>query len=277
MFLDNHIGGVYYPAGGAQMLPNTIEKAFERDGGEVRYRTLVDEILIRDGRAYGVRLADGSELHADRIVANATVWNLYGKLVRPEHIAPERLAWAQGLVPTFPSLTLYLLVGREALPSDLLPWEVFIENRAEIDASDLTLYVNSLVDETLGSARDSWRSPRSRPTWAPGPRRAVPEYRDCRLPRRRSGRRPSACSSRSRSTIRAFARASAMIVGTPTTIERYLLKNGGAVGGPKNAIGQEMLKRLHARSEWKNLYVCGDSTVMATGAPAPRYLGRGRG
>jgi len=25
MFLDNHIGGVYYPAGGAQMLPNKIE------------------------------------------------------------------------------------------------------------------------------------------------------------------------------------------------------------------------------------------------------------
>ena len=29
-----------------------------------------------------------------------------------------------------------------------------------------------------------------------------------------------------------------------------------------------MLRRLHARSEWENLYFCGDSTVMATGAPA---------
>ena len=40
------------------------------------------------------------------------------------------------------------------------------------------------------------------------------------------------------------------IVGTPITIERYLLKNRWAVGEPKNRIGQEMLKRLHARSEW---------------------------
>ena len=64
-------------------------------------------------------------------------------------------------------------------------------------------------------------------------------------------------------------------MGTPTTIERYLLKNGGAVGGPKNALGQQMLKRLHARSEWKNLYVCGDSTVMATGAPATVVSGVG--
>ncbi len=28
-----------------------------------------------------------------------------------------------------------------------------------------------------------------------------------------------------------------LMVGTPTTIERYLLKNGGAVGGPKNTLG----------------------------------------
>jgi NADPH-dependent glutamate synthase beta subunit-like oxidoreductase len=54
-----------------------------------------------------------------------------------------------------------------------------------------------------------------------------------------------------------------------------MLKNGGAVGGPKNAIGQHMLKRLHARSEWKNLYVCGDSTVMGTGAPATMVSGVG--
>ena len=149
MFLDNHIGGVYYPAGGAQMLPNKIEKAFERLGGQVLYHTLVDEILIRDGRAYGVRLQNGAEIHAERVVANATVWNLYGKLVRPEHIRPERLAWAQSLVPTFPSMTLYMVVDRAALPADVLPWEVFIENRAVIDSSDLTLYINSLVDETL--------------------------------------------------------------------------------------------------------------------------------
>jgi NADPH-dependent glutamate synthase beta subunit-like oxidoreductase len=64
-------------------------------------------------------------------------------------------------------------------------------------------------------------------------------------------------------------------VATPTTIERYLLKNGGAVGGPKNMLGQQMLKRLHARSEWQNLYFCGDSTVMGTGAPATAVSGVG--
>ncbi len=74
---------------------------------------------------------------------------LYGSTVRRVVFPPERLAWAQGLVPTYPSMTLYMVVDRAALPEDVLPWEVFIENRAEIDSSDLTLYINALVDATL--------------------------------------------------------------------------------------------------------------------------------
>ena len=274
MFLDNHIGGVYYPAGGAQMLSNKIEKAFERLGGETRYHTLVDEILIRDGQAYGARLSTGEEIHASRVIANVTVWNLYGKLVHPEHIRPERLAWAQSLVPTFPSMTLYLVVDRAALPADVLPWEVFIENRAVIDSSDLTLYVNALVDETLGPPGklvitaiapnlETWPTPGSAEDHSPAyfaQKKAQAQKMLDQIEQHFPG---------------FGSHIETLIVGTPTTIERYLLKNGGAVGGPKNMLGQHMLKRLHATSEWKNLYVCGDSTVMATGAPATVVSGVG--
>ncbi len=274
MFLDNHIGGVYYPAGGAQMLPNKIEQAFERLGGQVLYHTLVDEILIQNGQAYGVRLRNGTEIRAERIVANATVWNLYGKLVRPEHIPPERLAWAQNLVPTFPSMTLYMVVDRAALPADALPWEIFIENRAVIDSSDLTLYINSLVDDTLGPAGkmvimaiapnlENWPSPQS------------PEYRSSTYQQQKTAEAQRMLHQIEQHFPGFCGHIETLIVGTPSTIERYLLKNRGAVGGPKNMLGQQMLKRLHARSEWKNLYICGDSTVMATGAPATTVSGVG--
>ena len=42
-----------------------------------------------------------------------------------------------------------MVVDREAIPQDIYPWEIFIENRKVIDSSDLTLYINSLVDATL--------------------------------------------------------------------------------------------------------------------------------
>ena len=274
MFLDNHIGGVYYPAGGAQMLPNKIEKAFERYGGQTLYRHLVDEILIREGTAYGVRLDNGLEIPAGRVVANATVWNIYGKLVRPEHISPERLAWAQSLVPTYPSMTLYLVVDREALPAGVLPWEVFIENRKEIDSSDLTLYVNALVDKTL-CPPDKLVITAIAPNLCSWPGPADPAYRSAEY-RALKVQEANRMVDQIEQHYPGFRdHIQRMIVGTPTTIERYLLKNGGAVGGPRNMIGQEMLRRLHARSEWQNLYFCGDSTVMATGAPATVVSGVG--
>jgi prolycopene isomerase len=274
MFLDNHIGGVYYPAGGAQMLPNKIEKAFERYGGQVLYRHLVDEILIRDGKAYGVRLENGIEIHARCVVANATVWNIYGKLVRPEHSTPERRAWAQALVPTFPSMTLYMVVDREAVPPGAIPWEVFIEKGQGIDSSDLTLYINALVDQTL-CPPDKLVITAIAPNLCRWPRPEDPAYRseDYGALKKREADRMVDQIEQHYPGFREHIRT--LIVGTPATVERYLLKNWGAVGGPKNAIGQEMLHRLHARSEWKSLYFCGDSTVMATGAPATLVSGIG--
>ena len=274
MFIDNHIGGVYFPAGGAQMLPNIIEKAFERHGGQVLYRQMVDEILIRDGQAYGVRLQNGIEIRAERVIANATVWNIYGKLVRPEHIAPERLKWAKALIPTFPSMTLYMVVDREGFPEDVFPWEIYIENRKEIDSSDLTLYINSLVDASLCPAEHLVVMAIS-PNMCQWPRPDDPGYRseDYEAQKRHEAEKMLDQIEMHIPGFRLMIQE--LIIGTPSTIERFLLKNGGAVGGPKNQIGQEMLNRLHARSEWKRLYFCGDSTVLATGQPATVVSGVG--
>lgn len=275
MFLDNHIGGVYYPAGGAQMLPNKIEKAYERFGGQALYRNYVDEIIIDNNKAQSVRLEDGTVIAGDHIIANATVWNIYGKLVKLDHIAPERLDWVRSLVPTYPSMTLYMVVDKQAVPSNALPWEIFIENRAEIDSTDLTLYINSLVDESLSPNPDELVVMAIAPNLKQWPTPTDPKYHSDEYQQQKQ-QEAEGMLNQIESHYPGFRKhIRTLIVGTPTTIERYLLKNGGAVGGPKNAIGQEMLKRLHARSEWKNLYFCGDSTVMATGAPATAVSGVG--
>jgi hypothetical protein len=256
------------------MLPNMIEKAFERDGGHTLYRRLVDEILIKNGQAYGVRLQDGMEILAKRVIANATVWNIYGRLVRLEHISPKRLEWSRSLVPTFPSMTLYMVVDRQGIPANTFPWEIYIENREEIDSSDLTLYINSMVDSTL-CPPDELVVMAIAPNMEAWPRPDDPGYRSAEYEEQKQ-REAGRMLDQIEQHIPGFRQhIRSLIIGTPTTIERYLMKNGGAVGGPKNQIGQEMLKRLHARSEWKNLYICGDSTTMGTGAPATAVSGVG--
>jgi prolycopene isomerase len=187
MFIDNHEGGGYYPVGSPQMLSNKLERAFERYGGQALYRRMAHEILIADGLAHGVRLADGLEIAAERVVANATVWDLYVKLVKPEHIKPERIQWAQALAPTYGAMVLYVWVDAEAIPAGALPVEMFVENPSGVDSQDVTVY----------SAR--WTTP---PSARPGRTRSPPLLLRCCAGRARGSRSTTRPSTRRRSRPR---------------------------------------------------------------------------
>ena len=51
-------------------------------------------------------------------------------------------------------------------------------------------------------------------------------------------------------------------LATPRTLERLVMKENGAVAGPKQQLGQHMMKRLKAKGEIEGLYNCGEATVM---------------
>ena len=62
-------------------------------------------------------------------------------------------------------------------------------------------------------------------------------------------------------------------LSTPSSLERYILKEKGAVAGPKQQLGQHMMKRLKTKGEIEGLYNCGESTVMGTGTPTVTISG----
>lgn len=59
------------PVGGVQAIPEALATRLRAKRGSVRTGSGVTEILLRDGRAVGVRLADGTELNARRAVLAA--------------------------------------------------------------------------------------------------------------------------------------------------------------------------------------------------------------
>ena len=66
-----------YPTGGSGAVCDALVGAIERRGGRVLLSTHVEEILIRDGRACGVRLRSGEEIIArTAVVSNAPVWSI---------------------------------------------------------------------------------------------------------------------------------------------------------------------------------------------------------
>ncbi len=57
------------PEGGSLGLSRSIEQRYRRLGGEVVYNAKVDEILVENDRAVGIRLADGREFRSDIVVS----------------------------------------------------------------------------------------------------------------------------------------------------------------------------------------------------------------
>jgi phytoene dehydrogenase-like protein len=60
-----------WPVGGSLALARAIEKRYRDLGGAIRYGARVAEIVVRDGRAAGVRLTDGSLHEADEVIGAA--------------------------------------------------------------------------------------------------------------------------------------------------------------------------------------------------------------
>jgi phytoene dehydrogenase-like protein len=86
-------GSLQWPVGGALRFALSIEKRYKSLGGEVDYSSRVEKILTEDGRAVGVRLADGSEHRADVVISNAdgrkTIMGLLGSRFMNDRIRKE--------------------------------------------------------------------------------------------------------------------------------------------------------------------------------------------
>jgi phytoene dehydrogenase-like protein len=79
------------PRGGGVKLVEGLAEIVRSAGGELRTEADVERILVADGRATAVRLADGETISASRaVLACVTPSQLYGRLLAPGD-APERV------------------------------------------------------------------------------------------------------------------------------------------------------------------------------------------
>lgn len=75
-------GGMALPRGGSESLAKALTRLITDRGGVVSCNQAVEKILVKDGRAVGVRTAHGAEVHARRaVVASVNPDQLYLKLL----------------------------------------------------------------------------------------------------------------------------------------------------------------------------------------------------
>ena len=83
MVAKHYFDGGNYPVGGASRIAASILPTIEKSGGAALVAAEVDEILVRSGRASGVRLKGGDEIGAPLVISDAGVVNTFGRLLRP--------------------------------------------------------------------------------------------------------------------------------------------------------------------------------------------------
>ena len=86
LFTEPHNLGI--PHGGMGGITQAMARAAESLGAEIRTDSPVDRILVRDGRAVGVRLADGEEIEADVVLSNADPKRTFLSLVDESQVPP---------------------------------------------------------------------------------------------------------------------------------------------------------------------------------------------
>ena len=82
---------------GSSDFVQAIEDHYRTLGGEITYRATVEEVLVEDDRAVGVRLADGSEHRADAVVSAAdghgTIFKMLGGQYVDAKIEKQYATW----------------------------------------------------------------------------------------------------------------------------------------------------------------------------------------
>jgi phytoene dehydrogenase-like protein len=90
------LGGMPVPVGGGVKLVDALTETIREHGGEVRTGAEVERVLVANGAATAVRLADGETVQAGRaVVASVTPTQLYGRLLAAGEVPADVAAAAQ--------------------------------------------------------------------------------------------------------------------------------------------------------------------------------------
>ena len=78
--------GMFYPRGGMIRIPQAFQRVGKKHGMEVRTNARVDRVIVRERKARGVRLSDGTEITSDLVVSNVNARQLYLDMIGEEHL-----------------------------------------------------------------------------------------------------------------------------------------------------------------------------------------------
>ena len=248
-----YFDGGFYPKGGSGQLSQAVAETIRTHNGIILLDKKVTKILLRDGAAYGIQLADGSTFRARVILSNADAWVTFRELVGLEHLPKEFAKRVLVLQPTTSVFALFLAL-------DYAPPIAPVTMYRAPSGLGLGLVLPSKVDSSLAppghhvlTVMTLLPQPEAA-TWD----RAAPDYK---------ARKAAFADEiiRQAETLLPGLRDHIITrdAATPATVTRYTRHPDGAIYG--SALGNE---RLPQQTPIRNLYLVGASAWPGSGVEA---------
>ncbi len=260
MFGERSRSVIDYPLGGSGAIVNALVRGLERWGGSLRLGAHVEQILVNTGKVTGIRLRNGETLYAPVVISNASVWDTYTQLLKPDELPAtfRRKALETPAVDSF----MHLHLGIRADGLEGLTGHHVVVHNSDIDitvpGNTCMISIPSVWDVSL----------------APPGHHTVHAYtlepyagwvKDNAYEIRKGDRAQPLFRALEQIIPDLRSRIVLELIGTPLTHAHYLRRHQGTYG-PAIAAGRGMFPGC--QTPISGLYRVGDSTMPGIGVPA---------
>lgn len=290
--MDHYFNGGFYPMGGGGAIVKAMTNKIKTYDGEVRTSTSVKKILINSGKvkkAIGVQLESGEQLFSDLIISNADPDITYRKLVGEQHLSKRLIKKLNKTKYSCTSLMLFLTVDADLRKIGLDSGNIWLMEDGEMDdVYSKMLHPNVELDEAFPGMFISCTTLKD-PVSFDGKHHTIEAitYIDYEVFKEfenedfeRSKKYLDFKEIMKRKMLNTIEKAIPEIkkhivhsdLGTPITNEYYINSTAGSVYGTEKSLKNIGPFAYKAKSEIKNLFLCGAS-IASHGVAGAGYSG----
>ena len=95
-----------------QTIPNVLIEKLKENGGEIYLKKKVEEIILENGSARGVRIGEGNIINAKAVVSNADITSTFKCLIKGKNSQKSFIAKLDRLQPSLSIYIVYLILNQ---------------------------------------------------------------------------------------------------------------------------------------------------------------------
>lgn len=290
--MDHYFNGGFYPCGGGGAIVKAMTTAIKNYDGEVKTQQSVKRILLEGKKkktAIGVELASGERLFAKRIISNADPNITYQQLVGEENLSKKLLKKLDKTKYSCTSLMLFLTVDMDLKAAGIDSGNIWLMPNEDMDVVyERMMQPDITSDEAFEGMFVSCTTLKD-PSSFDGKHHSIEAitYLDYKTFEKFTGenepRSVAYLQFKELLTEKMIKTLEKVVpnvrehivhkeLGTPITNEYYINSTRGSVYGTEKKLMQIGPFAYKAKSEIKNLYLCGAS-IVSHGVAGAGYSG----